>query len=291
MGESPCAAVFPAENTAGRNRIVSGVFFYRMRQVPALLVMGIVAGFTGAGITWLVMREPGASPVHQENRKAESPRTEPNRERDPRSVRPAETPEPPGSAERANPEALRALAAKTVAVSQMEKDRDFSLPDRRDPRPSSSATIVSADPTPGNGSPAASGNSPGKRQVSVEELQPAHAAALAASAPYVKEGFVVRDDYWGGLLGNAPRAVTHQLFRGNEYWFWLGTDTASAGIDLEAYDADGNRAHSDHWQSKYAAAVRVIPGDSGKYYLVISRKTQTADAQRDTRWALIYGYR
>jgi len=42
--------------------------------------------------------------------------------------------------------------------------------------------------------------------------------ALQAGEPYVKEGFQVREDYWGGDLGSGEKkAVRQQLFKGNEY--------------------------------------------------------------------------
>src|SRR5262245_53166192 len=52
----------------------------------------------------------------------------------------------------------------------------------------------------------------------------AQSFALQAAEPYVKQGFQVREDYWGGDLGSGEKkAVRQQLFKGNEYWFWLGT--------------------------------------------------------------------
>ena len=49
----------------------------------------------------------------------------------------------------------------------------------------------------------------------------AQSFALQAAEPYVKEGFQVREDYWGGDLGSGEKkAVRQQLFKGNEYWFW-----------------------------------------------------------------------
>ncbi len=53
----------------------------------------------------------------------------------------------------------------------------------------------------------------------------AQSFALQAAEPYVKEGFQVREDYWGGdLAAGEKKAVRQQLFKGNEYWFWLGTE-------------------------------------------------------------------
>lgn len=46
----------------------------------------------------------------------------------------------------------------------------------------------------------------------------AQSFALQAAEPYVKDGFQVREDYWGGDLGaGEKKAVRQQLFKGNEY--------------------------------------------------------------------------
>ena len=51
----------------------------------------------------------------------------------------------------------------------------------------------------------------------------AQSFALQAAEPYVKQGFQVREDYWGGdLASGEKKAVRQQLFKGNEYWFWMG---------------------------------------------------------------------
>ena len=63
----------------------------------------------------------------------------------------------------------------------------------------------------------------------VASVDDAQSFALQAAEPYVKEGFQVREDYWGGDLGpGEKKAVRQQLFKGNEYWFWLGTEVERA---------------------------------------------------------------
>src|ERR1044072_2472159 len=50
----------------------------------------------------------------------------------------------------------------------------------------------------------------------------AQSFALQAAEPYVKQGFQVREDYWGGdLASGEKKAVRQQLFKGNEYWVWV----------------------------------------------------------------------
>ncbi len=50
--------------------------------------------------------------------------------------------------------------------------------------------------------------------------------ALEAMDKYIKQGYTLREDTWGGDLpvGEA-KAITHQLFKGNDYWFAMGTST------------------------------------------------------------------
>jgi hypothetical protein len=113
--------------------------------------------------------------------------------------------------------------------------------------------------------------------------------AYEAAAPYVKEGFSVREDAWGGDLGvKDQKAVTAQLFRGNEYWFWTGTDVRGAVVTVSVYDSDGKLAQSEAWQRGRFSGVRVVPERSGSYYAII---TVHKSPRERTPWALVYGYR
>src|SRR5436309_9883851 len=68
-------------------------------------------------------------------------------------------------------------------------------------------------------------------RVAAGTVDDAQSFALQAGEPYVKEGFQVREDYWGGDLGSGEKkAVRQQLFKGNEYWFWLGTEVERAKV-------------------------------------------------------------
>ena len=49
--------------------------------------------------------------------------------------------------------------------------------------------------------------------------------AYEAANPYAERGWIIREDAWGGDLGEGEKkAVTAQLFRGNSYMFFLATD-------------------------------------------------------------------
>ena len=122
-------------------------------------------------------------------------------------------------------------------------------------------------------------------QAIIEALSFAH----AASAPYVQEGYTRREEFWGGEL--APRKSTtlvHQLFKGNEYWFWLGSPVQGAKIFVHVYDRQGNFAEAESWQQPHAAAARVTPKGTGAYRVHVGVES-SPEAQ--TPWALAYGYR
>jgi len=114
--------------------------------------------------------------------------------------------------------------------------------------------------------------------------------ALEAARPYIKEGFTVREDYWGGDLAvKQQKAIVQQLFKGNEYWFWMGTDTANAKISVHIYDAQGKLAEVEQWNNKpRMAAARIVPKATGSYYLIVTIEKSPLER---TRWALAYGFR
>lgn len=117
--------------------------------------------------------------------------------------------------------------------------------------------------------------------------------ALEAADPNVKEGFSVREDYWGGDLPvKTTKAIVHQLFKGNEYWFWMGTDVKDAKISVHVYDSEGNLAEVEAWQKPVhggvASAARVVPKKTGSYYLIV--EVEKSPEER-THWALAYGFR
>jgi hypothetical protein len=113
--------------------------------------------------------------------------------------------------------------------------------------------------------------------------------ALEAADPYVKDGFTVREDYWGGDLPvKQTKAIVHQLFKGNEYWFWMGSDQKGAKISVHVYDSDGNLAEVEAWQKPHMSGARVIPKKTGSYYLMV--EVEKSPDER-TYWSLAYGFR
>ncbi len=113
--------------------------------------------------------------------------------------------------------------------------------------------------------------------------------AYEAAGPYVKQGYTMREDAWGGDLGVGDRkAVTAQLFWGNEYWFLLASNTKEAQLTVHIYDSEGKLADSESWQKGTIAAARVNCKKTGTYYAIVQIVRSPEDR---TNWALVYGYR
>ncbi|MBV9391907.1 MAG: hypothetical protein JOY96_08455 [Verrucomicrobia bacterium] len=123
----------------------------------------------------------------------------------------------------------------------------------------------------------------------VATVDDAISRALEAIAPYVKQGFTVRDDQWGGDLGvREQKAIPHTLFRGNDYWFCMGSDVDNARVSIHVYDSRGKLAESDSWQRGHFAASRVQPTGTGTYYIIV--EVVSSPTER-THWAMAYAYK
>src|SRR5205085_6122883 len=114
----------------------------------------------------------------------------------------------------------------------------------------------------------------------------AQSFALQSAEPYVKEGYQVREDYWGGDLGvGEKKAVRQQLFKGNDYWFWMGTEVEPAKVSVHVYDADGKLSEQpDSWQKGHFAAAHVVPKATGSYFIIVA--VESSPEER-THWALV----
>jgi hypothetical protein len=127
-------------------------------------------------------------------------------------------------------------------------------------------------------------------RTSFASVDDAQSFALQAAEPYVKQGFQVREDYWGGdLASGEKKAVRQQLFKGNEYWFWLGTEVDRAKVSVHIYDSDGKLAEEqDSWEKGHFAAAHIVPKTTGSYFIIVS--VEESPEER-THWALVYGFR
>ena len=126
----------------------------------------------------------------------------------------------------------------------------------------------------------------GKCLASVDD---AIARAMEAISPYVKEGYLVRDDQWGGDLGvKQEQAITHTLFKGNDYWFCTGTDNDSAKISIHVYDSRGRLVENDSWQHGRSAGAHLVAPATGTYYVIVEMVSSPVER---THWAMVYGYK
>lgn len=117
----------------------------------------------------------------------------------------------------------------------------------------------------------------------------AHSRAMEAAVPAVKDGYLVRQEYWAGsVVTKQPSVVKHQLFAGNSYWFWLASDEDSAQVTVHVYDPSGKLADNEAWQRGNMAAVKITPKKTGTYFIVFSVEQSKA---KKNRWALAYGYK
>ena len=83
-------------------------------------------------------------------------------------------------------------------------------------------------------------------------------------------------------------AIIHRFFKGNEYWFWMGTSSPNAKISVHVYDSDGNLVEVEAWQKDHMAASRMVPKKTQDYYLIV--EVEKSDRE-DNVWALSYGFR
>ena len=120
--------------------------------------------------------------------------------------------------------------------------------------------------------------------------------ALEAMGKYIKQGYTLREDTWGGdLPEKEAKAISHQLFKGNDYWFCMGTDVKGAKVSIHVYDSDGNLVEeSNSWQDEKGdgsyAGAEVKCKRTGTYFLIV--KIEKAPPNEDrTTWGLVYAYK
>ena len=112
--------------------------------------------------------------------------------------------------------------------------------------------------------------------------------AYEAANPYAERGWIIREDAWGGDLGEGDKKrVAAQLFRGNSYMFFLATDVDGASLRVNIYDAEGNLAENKSWQRGRFAYAEIKPRATGTYYAIVEI---LSSAEERTGWALVYGF-
>ena len=119
----------------------------------------------------------------------------------------------------------------------------------------------------------------------------AYSTALEAAIETVKKGgFKLREEYWKGTVtSGTQKIVKHQVFKGSEVWFWLGTSSESElKLEIEAFDAKGNKITLEKKSGEGWAAVRLKPEKTGT--CVVTFKITCKDKE-EIPWALVYGWK
>ena len=119
--------------------------------------------------------------------------------------------------------------------------------------------------------------------------------ALEGIDPYLKRGYHLREDTWGGDLPvGRGQAIPHQLFKGNEYRFCTGTSGPGTKVSVHVYDEEGTLAERGLWprfapggDGDFAGAV-VHPARTGTYFIVVTVESSLAER---TAWGMVYAYK
>ena len=119
-------------------------------------------------------------------------------------------------------------------------------------------------------------------------------AAYEAVDPYVKQGYTLRADTWGGDLAvGETKVVTCQLFKGNDYLFVSSSENKGSKISVHIYDENGNLAETKSWQQTLksgsgVAGARAQPARTGNYRIVV--KIEASNEEREY-WGMLYVYK
>ena len=119
------------------------------------------------------------------------------------------------------------------------------------------------------------------------------ALAVDGIGKYIQKGYNLREDTWGGELGiGRAKAISHQLFKGNDYWFGMGCSVAGSTVRVRLYDSEGNPADSDYWQHEASdgssAAAEIQCQHTGTYFVVVSLESAP---EEKVPWGVVYAYR
>jgi hypothetical protein len=253
-----------------------------MNKISVAFTAGIAGVIAGAAVLWLFMNGsagPAPKTVLVNGPKTPQSMNQAEAQRQvrvqPRRANAARSGEPPIASERPElaPDAELEISA-TDRVASMAEMQHFHVPSTKD------------------------GNTPQFLRVSSKEvavppaqITEALSYALEAAEPNVKQGFTIREDFWGGALApGESKPIVQQLFKGNEYWFWMGAMHKGATVSVHIYDGAGNIAENESWQRGNMAAARVNPKRTGTYYLIVEVKKSSGRPGK-VPWGMAYGYR
>lgn len=139
-------------------------------------------------------------------------------------------------------------------------------------------------------------NSGGGAAISQDENPLLHDGKLLAMEKAMaslkgKNPIILRESWWNGSIapGNA-KLIQQQLFKRNEYQFWLAVPGRDAVVSLSIYDSEGELVETEQvpFDETNVASTIVRPETTGIYYIRIALTRKT---ENNEDWAVIYGYR
>ena len=111
--------------------------------------------------------------------------------------------------------------------------------------------------------------------------------------PDAKLGYVLRQEAWNGSLptgDNTP--IRQQLFKNNDYRFYVWSKVHGAKVSVHVYDQDGNLVDGHTWElavgSTSFAGVDLKPDSTGSYFLIVKIEQSPA---KSTAWQMAYAYK
>ena len=111
--------------------------------------------------------------------------------------------------------------------------------------------------------------------------------------PDAKLGYVLRQEGWNGSLpvgDNTP--IRQQLFKNNDYRFYVWSDVKGARVSVHVYDQDGNlvdgRVSEKANGETHFAEVDVRPESTGSFYLIVKVEQSSS---KSTAWQMAYAYK
>ena len=127
-------------------------------------------------------------------------------------------------------------------------------------------------------------------QVARAVVDDAHSFALEAAQEDVEKGGVkIRYDYASGSLKNGQTTtVGYQVFRGNAYWFYLGSSEMVTKFTVSVTDADGKEIKGEVKKFDNSYIFQFVPE---RTMLVAVTLSGVAEDAEEFSWALVYGYK
>ena len=128
------------------------------------------------------------------------------------------------------------------------------------------------------------------RKPSLDELK---LVAQKAAIPHLGGGnhLILRESTWSGVVepGKA-RLIQVQLFKRNDYHFWIAMPDRKAAVNLNLYNGKGEllEAKNLSYETPNVTSLVASPSETGVYYLRVSLQTTVEETQP---WTVIYAYR